>query len=118
MIRVDLPYPHKALWPNGRAHYLAKYRQTADHHHWAYKATLAALRGLQRPVLPDRVPVHITVHPMPRGPKPDKDNCAAAAKAYLDGIADALKVNDPCFEAPIATFATPRDGRFVVEVGS
>ena len=69
------------------------------------------------PDFPEIIPVRLVVHPKPKGPKPDRDNCVAAAKAMLDGIADALKVNDRRFEAPSVTFATPRDGRFVVEIG-
>ena len=29
-----------------------------------------------------------------QGGKPDADNCLAACKAYLDGVADALGIND------------------------
>ena len=33
----------------------------------------------------------------PSGPAPDEDNINAACKSYLDGIADALGVNDRNF---------------------
>lgn len=63
------------------------------------------------------VPITIEVHPKPRGPLPDRDNCIAACKAMLDGIADALGLDDREFAAPKVVFSPERDGRFVVEVG-
>jgi hypothetical protein len=63
------------------------------------------------------VRVHIVVHAKPKGPLPDRDNCVAAAKAYLDGIAQRLGVNDRHFATPTVEFAAPRDGRFVIEIG-
>jgi hypothetical protein len=42
---------------------------------------------------------------------------ASAPKAYLDGIAAALKVNDSRFKAPRSQFAEPvKGGRVVVSV--
>lgn len=110
---VDLPYPHKALWPNGRAHWAAKARETQKHRQWAHLATLAELNACE-PFTP--ATVTIRVYPKPRGPLPDRDNCIAACKAMLDGVADALAVNDRDFPAPKVEFCEPRDGRFVVEL--
>lgn len=112
-MRIDLPWPDAILWPNGpqARNYGHKARITAKHREWA---RLAAL-GL---VAPETRPIQITieVHPKPRGPFPDADNCIAACKAMLDGIADALKVNDRDFASPAVVFSPERDGRFVVEV--
>ena len=58
------------------------------------------------------------MHPKPKGPPPDEDNVVASAKNYLDGIAQALKVNDRNFAAPKVVFADRCEhGRFVIEVG-
>lgn len=115
---VDLPYPAKALWPNGRTDRYGKWREVKKHRAWAHTATLEALQrdgtgGLGQ--LP--VPLKIRVHAKPRGPLPDKDNCVAAAKSLIDGIADALRVNDATFAAPTVEFAPTRTSRFVIEVG-
>jgi crossover junction endodeoxyribonuclease RusA len=99
---IVLPYPNKALWPNGRPHPLAKHRETKKHREWARLATLAALSGFRAG---ESVQWSITVYPKPRGPLPDKDNTLAAMKAYQDGIADALGVNDRAFETPTLHFA-------------
>ena len=115
-MRIDLPYPHKALWPNGRAHFQAKAREAKKHRQWAAVATWEA-KGCKKAPEGENIPVTLYVHPKPRGPLPDKDNCIAAAKSMLDGIADALKLNDRQFAAPRVVFAEPREGRFVVEIG-
>lgn len=98
---IELPYPAKALWPNGRAHWAAKSTATKKHRQWAHDATLAALgrsKGTPRAW-------SITVYPKPRGPLPDRDNTLAAMKAYQDGIADALGLNDREFPSPTLHFA-------------
>lgn len=116
-MRIDLPWPAKALWPNGRPHHMEKAREVKRHRAWARIATLEVLP-------PDfahdggLIPVTLEIHAKPKGPLPDADNCIAAAKSLLDGIADALKVNDRCFAAPKVVFSTERDGRFVVEIGA
>lgn len=113
---IDLPYPHKTLWPNGRGHWRAVHRETQKHRQWAQFATLEAMD--HHAVAEGFVPTGITirVHAKPTGPYPDKDNCIAACKAMLDGIADGLGVNDRDFPAPKVEFAKPREGRFVVEL--
>lgn len=118
MIRVELPYPAKALWPNGRAHHQVKAREVKKHRAWSDLATLVAVQA--RPDwMPDFMPfrIKITVHAKPKGPLPDRDNCVAAAKAYLDGIAQRLNINDRLFAAPTVEFSATRSGRFVIEIG-
>lgn len=117
MMILALPYPEKALWPNGRPHFMTKAREVKKHREWASWATIQA-RGEEKPVFSpeQRFAITITVHPKPRGPVPDADNVTAAAKAYLDGIAPQLGVNDRQFDAPTVTFAGPRNSQFVIEV--
>lgn len=118
MIVVDLPYPHKLLWPNGRAHWAAKAVQVKRHRQWADTATLEAIGG--RLIALDAfqpIPVAITVRPKPTGREPDRDNVVAACKAYLDGIAQRLHLDDRMFATPVVQFARPRDGRFVIKIG-
>lgn len=113
---LELPYPHKALWPNGRAHYQAKARETKKHRDWA----ISLARG-QLPVCfqhnGEPIPIHITVSGKAKGPLPDADNCSASAKAYLDGIAFALGVNDRNFQAPVVDYLDARQSRFYIRVG-
>lgn len=112
---IQLPYPHKALWPNGRAHWGAKAKQTKDHRLWAFMATKAALPVCFRSN-GERIPVRLIVSAKPKGPLPDKDNALAACKAYLDGIAEALGVNDNMFD-PQPVHFSGRLSSFTIEVG-
>jgi crossover junction endodeoxyribonuclease RusA len=110
---IVLPFPHKALWPNGRAHWAIKAREAKKLRQEAAWATRAAsLRIGDSPI-----PLHITVHPKRTGPAPDRDNIIAAAKHALDGIADALGINDRHFAAPTVTISNQRTGQFIIEVG-
>lgn len=118
-MRINLPFPDKALWPNGgdRTHHKKIERLKRSHRQWGYLATLE----VKPPCFKHNgaeIPVTIEVHAKKFGPLPDKDNCVAACKAMLDGIADGLGVNDRVFGTPQVVFAPERDGRFVVILGS
>ncbi len=92
---IELPWPHKLLWPNGgRGHPRAVAGEVRKHKEWARLATMAA--KLKSP--DGRVPILLKFYPKPRGPAPDKDNAQASAKAYLDGIAKAMGVDDRLFD--------------------
>jgi crossover junction endodeoxyribonuclease RusA len=111
-VTVSLPFPAKALWPNGRAHWAVKAKAFKVHKDWAILAMWAAR------CVPagSRVAVDLTVYPKTRHTI-DADNAVSACKAYLDGIALALGVNDSTFNAPTVTFGEPvKGGLFVVTV--
>lgn len=114
-MRLTLPYPHKALWPNGRPHWAEKAREAKKHKQWAW-AAVKARNGLS--VADGPVPIHVTVYPKPKGPAPDKDNVIASLKAYQDGIAAAIGIDDKHFAAPTVSFSDVRSGQFVIEVGN
>lgn len=113
-MRLDLPYPHKALWPNGRPHWAEKSRETKKHKAWAW--TAAKARRLSA-VSDGKILIHITVHGKKTGPLPDEDGVVGSVKAYLDGISEAIGINDRHFAAPTVSFADTRTGRFIIEVG-
>ncbi len=109
---IELPWPHKILWPNGRGHYMAKSRETGKHKGWAQMAARAA-----KMTAPDgRIPVLLKFYPQLRGPAPDKDNCLASCKAYLDGIAKAMGVDDRLFD-PRTEIASERLSKVVIRIG-
>ncbi len=117
MIQVDLPYPHKLLWPNGpRGNVHAVADQKKKHRRWGHDATMAD--PAWRTFVPGTaVPINIVVSRKAAGVYPDKDNTVAAAKAYLDGIADRLGINDRLFAAPTVEFIAPITGRFLIQIG-
>lgn len=114
-MKVDLPIPHKLLWPNGSTgSRYAVSAQKRKHKKWAYWEAKKA--GM--PTVGDGpIPIRLTVHANRFGPLPDRDNCISASKAYIDGLALAIGVNDNHFAAPTVTFADARTARFVFDVG-
>ena len=114
-MQVDLPYPHKVLWPNGRTRNEAyKRRLQKLHKTWAFEA---AGCGTKR--FPDATgaKIKLIVSPMPKGPPPDKDNCISAVKYYLDGISAAIGINDRFFSEPEVVFAERKQyGNMLIEV--
>ena len=111
---IDLPYPHRYLWPNHRPRsHFALGREVKKHKEWAFGATRAAFGPYQQ-LLPERLQFLVTVYPKPTGPLPDKDNTSAAMKAYLDGIAMGLGINDRRFDEPRIQFGERcKNGRVV-----
>ncbi len=93
---IELPWPHVAMHPNSRLHWAKvspvkkKYRAVAK------RLTNAALREGFRVPKKDKLLVSLKFYP-PNNQKRDLDGCFASCKAQLDGIADALGVDDSCF---------------------
>jgi crossover junction endodeoxyribonuclease RusA len=111
---IILPFPPKVLWPNGRTlnhkFKAAAFKKAREQAAWAAKA--ANVRVGNSPI-----PVHLIVKPKAKGPAPDADNCVSAAKAYLDGIAAAIGINDRHFAAPTVEIDGERSGQFVICIG-
>jgi crossover junction endodeoxyribonuclease RusA len=106
---IVLPFPAKILWPNGRGHWAEKGRETKKHRLWALGAALS----LRLPKPEGRVNVSLTIHPK-TAHAIDADNAVASCKAYLDGIAQALGVNDSTFNAPSVFYGLPVKGGKVI----
>lgn len=114
---IELPYPAKILWPNGRGHYMARHREFQKHRQWAQAAGLAYLRQFWDAV-PDRIHWTVTFYPKTRHPI-DDDNARASLKAYQDGLAAAIGVNDNIFSAPTIQWGEPvKGGKVVVEIAA
>jgi crossover junction endodeoxyribonuclease RusA len=96
VIKLTLPWPHKDLSPNGRAHHFAKARAAKAARLLAWGLTLEAMKGRQP--TSEAIALHWDFHPKTAN-LPDGDNAEASVKAYRDGIADALGINDAKFTA-------------------
>lgn len=113
MSALELPFPAKILWPNGRGHHMAKHRAFKAHKQWAWAALQA------EPDSEIRLPVRwsVTFYPKTRH-EIDDDNARASLKAYQDGFALALGLDDKHFAAPTIHFAEPvKNGRVVILIG-
>lgn len=101
MTEILLPWPSGDLSPNARVHYMARARSVKKHREWAMLATRAAgvAIGHDGPgglMLPDYITILITAYP-PSRRRTDADGVISRCKAYFDGIADALEVDDSRF---------------------
>ena len=106
-MRIVLPYPFPALWPNKRPHWSAKARATRS-----YRFTTKLAANGSKPGA-----IRVTFCPKPFGPPPDMDNCIAAFKAGQDGLADAMGVNDRDLRFSYEMGSRCKDGAVIVEVG-
>lgn len=114
MTSIYLPFPPASLSGHNEGHWRARSAATAKHREWARMATLAAPEKLIISGAGD-IPIKVTfVPPNRRG---DRTNFPNRIKAYLDGIADALGVNDARF-LPSYEFAEPeKPGQVIVTIG-
>lgn len=96
---IVLPVPDRKLSPNGRSHWAGKSRLTKNARKLAKLLTLDALgRHYHAQGLPVPAFVGYTLaHYFPTAAYRDDDNADAACKAYRDGIADALGIDDRHF---------------------
>jgi hypothetical protein len=109
---IELPFPPASLSGHNNGQWRSKSSVVAKHRAWARAATLAAL-----PDVPKEGDIRVSITFYPPDRRGDRVNFPNRMKPYLDGIADALKVNDSRF-LPSYQFAEPvRDARVVVIVG-
>lgn len=94
MIEVRLPWPPQALSPNARLHWAVIAKVKKSYREVCRLETLAQL-GRQR-LVDGPVQVHIEFY-RPTRRSMDWDNLIARMKAGLDGLSDALKINDRQF---------------------
>jgi crossover junction endodeoxyribonuclease RusA len=100
MTFIELPWPPKALSPNARVHWAEKARKTkmARTLAWGLTAQLLGTKIRYWEPRDGEIVLKVTLEPPMRGgARPDEDNVMASLKAYRDGIASALGVNDSRF---------------------
>ena len=118
MIRIELPYPDKALSPNKSVHHMALWRAKKDAKKDAEWATRSAIGRRRIEHDGSRIAVAVTLHPIAGKAAMDKDNALASAKAQLDGVAQALGVDDKLFDPTIAIGDPAPRGALVIEVAA
>ncbi len=113
MITVTLPWPDKTLSPNGRpAHWAVKARAVKAARHeaaWAVRRTFRTKPNWTA------VQLHWEFHPKTAN-KPDSDNAESSCKAYRDGIADALGIDDSKFTTTVTIGEPTKGGAVIVTV--
>ena len=108
---IELPFPPASLSGHAKGHWRAKAAETKKHRAWAHQATLAA-----KPTVPAAGDIGLHIHFIPPDRRSDRTNFPNRCKPYIDGIADALGVNDKRFN-PRFTFGEPcKPGQVIVTV--
>jgi crossover junction endodeoxyribonuclease RusA len=113
MMTVTLGWPSRALSPNARSHWatLARAKKAAREEGW-----IAARYHDGRISAPASAPVSIQVtFTPPNARRRDLDNLIASIKAHLDGISDAIGIDDSRWIWAAPVIAKPeKPGRVVV----
>jgi crossover junction endodeoxyribonuclease RusA len=116
VIRVELDFPPAELFPNRAkgTHWGKLYKLRSDYRETCTWLAKHQLKGWKHQG--GNIQLTITFE-MPDKRKRDADNCLAAAKGALDGLADALFVNDQLFQ-PILIYRVEgkKPGRLIVEI--
>jgi hypothetical protein len=100
VIRLD--WPPSSLSGHAKGHWRGKSSVTGKHREWARAATLAA----NVPPIAATGDIRLGITFFPPDRRGDRTNYPNRIKPALDGIADALKVNDRRF-LPTYHFAEP-----------
>lgn len=109
-IMITLPWPSRVLSPNGRSHWAAKAAEVKRCRQMAWALTLEQLGG-KKPGW-TAATLHWEFHPK-TAHKVDGDNAESACKAFRDGIADALGMDDANFTTS-KQFGPPVKGGAVI----
>jgi crossover junction endodeoxyribonuclease RusA len=116
VIRVELDFPPAELFPNRAkgTHWGKLYKLRSDYRDSSTWLAKHQLKGWKH--TGGNIRLTMTFE-MPDKRKRDADNCLAAAKGALDGLADAMFVNDELFQ-PIMIYrvAGTKPGRLIVEI--
>lgn len=89
MVVIEYPWPSKELFQNFRCHWARRAKATRDARFAAKMLTRQCIHQTPSLVL------HVEFNPPSnRGRIPDCSNVIGACKAMVDGIADALEVDD------------------------
>jgi crossover junction endodeoxyribonuclease RusA len=110
--KVVLPWPPKELSPNSTLHWSKKAKKKKEYRTACWALSLEA--GLKAPEGDGKIELEITFCPPDKRHR-DADNMVAAIKSGLDGIADALKVNDKRF-LPKFIFTESVMGMVILEI--
>lgn len=109
---IELPFPSSDLAGHNFGHWSKRAKTIATHRSWAFHATRAAKISV-----PSEGDVPISFRFVPPNNRGDRTNYPNRLKAYIDGIAEALGINDKRFLPSYAFEAPQAPGKVIVHVG-
>jgi crossover junction endodeoxyribonuclease RusA len=110
IVDIQLPWPPRELSPNARLHWAMVYRAKAKYrdHCWALT------REQNPPAVPPAIPLQLDLTFVPPDRRSyDSDNLLARMKSGIDGLADALMIDDKRFRKSSSSVSADSVGGFV-----
>lgn len=119
MLIVKLPFPDKSLMPNKKngKHWTSTVARKDGQKRDAHILTNAALVNAGHQEWPEHIPLSL-LYLAPDKRHRDLDNLLAASKALIDGMAQALGVDDKRFKPIlIDSVLGPKEGALIAAIG-
>ena len=117
-LEIILPFPHKNLSPNSRKHWCVVAKHKKQERETAFYITKESMHGVSyTPNNNGYVNLIITFQPEPRRSRGDIDNYFASLKAAIDGISDAIGIDDKHFRPTLIMGEPVKGGRVIVTIG-
>ena len=117
MIAFLLPWPDRVLHPNSRSHYMRKAKAVKNARATAnWIAREAGIRP-NDPDIPQALKVTAIFCP-PNNRAHDLDGCLSSLKSALDGVADAIGIDDSKWQIAIRKDAAVKGGAVRIELES
>ncbi len=110
-MKVIFPWFLKELKPNWTGHYMQKAKAKAIYRAECAKLTQSAMNSTKR----DYTELHLTFY-KPNNRHMDLDNMLSSMKSGIDGMCDALEINDKQFSKITIDRANEIGGYVVVEL--
>lgn len=108
MIEIRLPWLAKGLSPNARLHHMTLAKLKAG-----YRRQCELLAAQRRQAMPSSPALVLEFQPPDRR-RGDRDNLLASMKSGIDGVCDALGVDDSISDPLIVSMKAPTKGGAVI----
>ena len=112
MIEIVLGWPPSDLSPNARLHWAKLAKAKKLYRQKCATVTKHQLKKYKYSELPEKLVLEMTFIPPDRRSY-DRDNLVARMKSGIDGLSDALRINDKRFNTVISTMDQDYLGGFV-----
>lgn len=114
-MQITLPFPDRRLSPNTRYHWRARQEPKRTAREMACFTALQLAQEMSAP-LTGELRVAYRIHPPDRRRR-DQDNIIASLKSAIDGVCQALAINDSQFKETVITWGEPvKGGQVVMEI--
>jgi hypothetical protein len=112
-LEIELSWPPSVLNPNIKAHWRTKHQWAKVYKHEAY---ILSKKGYRFALMAEEpINVHVIFYP-PDNRHRDEDNMLASLKAALDGIAQAIGVDDRWFRISHEVGEVVKEGAVIVRL--